>query len=651
MRRRAIGQILLLTAGFLVLVAISTASVLLVNKARQDNALVLHTLEVENSINALMLEIRRAESAARAYLLTRWPEFLSDHEAAVANVIPDIEKLAKLTSDNPVQAENIRKMRAAIETRLDQFAREMNFIKQKEPENAAALVREAAAANTNGTIRDASAAMQIEENRLFAIRTANADQTQILASSVTIAGSCLVIALAGVSIFLVRRSSRARDEAEAKLRDNYLSLEATVDERTADLREANDEIQRFAYIVSHDLRSPLVNIMGFTSELEQLRGDIFRRIAGLSRQASLAPALPDDATDTAEPALEGSDKQLSDDFSESLGFIKSSIAKMDRLISAILNLTREGRRDFKAETNRRPRADRGRGRDGGASGRRSRGRDPDRTAAEHRQRPPGAGADLLQSDRQRAQISEGRRPRRHFGAGAHQAWLCNLRNYRQRPRHRSQGSSAHFRSIPPCGNPGQARTGNWTGACAHAGAPSWWNHVGGIGTSQRQHIHDNTSDQMVGQQPGPRYMSNPVTIIMIEDDEGHARLIERNIRRSGVNNEIVPFTNGTAAVNYLFGSDGTGAVQKGNALLILLDLNLPDTTGIDILRRVKENKYLKSTPVVILTTTDDSQEIKRCYELGCNVYITKPVNYESFANAIRQLGLFFSVIQVPPTAA
>ena len=78
-------------------------------------------------------------------------------------------------------------------------------------------------------------------------------------------------------------------------------------------------------------------------------------------------------------------------------------------------------------------------------------------------------------------------------------------------------------------------------------------------------------------------MSKPVTIIMIEDDEGHARLIERNIRRSGVNNEIVPFTNGTAAVNYLFGSDGTGLDHKGQALLILLDLNLPDMTGIDIL--------------------------------------------------------------------
>ena len=146
-------------------------------------------------------------------------------------------------------------------------------------------------------------------------------------------------------------------------------------------------------------------------------------------------------------------------------------------------------------------------------------------------------------------------------------------------------------------------------------------------------------------------MATPVVIVMIEDDEGHARLIERNIRRSGVNNEIMPFSDGTSAVNYLFGKDGSGVQHKGNALLILLDLNLPDMTGIEILRQVKENKYLKSTPVVVLTTTDDSQEIKRCYELGCNVYITKPVNYENFANAIRQLGLFFSVIQVPPAAS
>jgi CheY-like chemotaxis protein len=145
-------------------------------------------------------------------------------------------------------------------------------------------------------------------------------------------------------------------------------------------------------------------------------------------------------------------------------------------------------------------------------------------------------------------------------------------------------------------------------------------------------------------------MTKTVTVILVEDDEGHARLIERNIRRSGVNNEIVAFTNGTAAIKYLLGSDGSGSDHRGRPLLVLLDLNLPDMTGADILRRIKASKYLKSAPVVVLTTTDDCQEIRRCYELGCNVYITKPLNYESFANAIRQLGLFFSVIQVPAAA-
>ncbi len=145
-------------------------------------------------------------------------------------------------------------------------------------------------------------------------------------------------------------------------------------------------------------------------------------------------------------------------------------------------------------------------------------------------------------------------------------------------------------------------------------------------------------------------MTMPVTIIMVEDDEGHARLIEKNIRRAGVTNEIVPFRDGTSALAYLLGPDGSGRNNAGRPLLLLLDLNLPDMTGVDILKIVKENEHLKRAPVVILTTTDDQREIQRCYDLGCNVYITKPVNYEGFANAIRQLGLFFSVIQVPEAA-
>ena len=345
-RRRAIGQILLLAAGFLVLVAISALSVILVHEARKDSAKVLHTVEVENQLSTLLLQIRRAESAARGYLLTSEPRFLTEHEAAAATILPDVDKLTQLTNDNPVQVENVRQLRAPVEVRLAEFARAIDFVKHNDLAGGIAMLREAGASDSVRKIGEVSSAIRFEEDRLFALRTATADRTQQLASVVTVAGSGLVIALAGIAIFLVRRSSRARDDAEAQLRDNYINLETTIDERTADLREANDEIQRFAYIVSHDLRSPLVNIMGFTSELEELRGDIFKRIAALARTQSAASATADDATDTAEPVLGGADKQLSEDFSEALGFIKSSIGKMDRLISAILNLTREGRRDF-----------------------------------------------------------------------------------------------------------------------------------------------------------------------------------------------------------------------------------------------------------------------------------------------------------------
>jgi signal transduction histidine kinase len=345
-RRRAIGQILLLAAGFLVLVTISAASVVLVTQSRKDNAWVVHTVEVENQLSTLLLQIRRAESAARGYLLTSEPRFLSEHEAAVASILPDLDKLSQRAGDNPVQVENAGQLRPPVEARLAEFAKAIDFVKRNDIASGIAMLREAGASDSVRKIGEIADAMRAEEDRLFALRTATADRTQKMASVVTVAGSGLVIALAGVSIFLVRRSSRARDEAEAKLRDNNLNLEATVDARTADLREANEEIQRFAYIVSHDLRSPLVNIMGFTSELEELRGDIFKRIAALARTRSAVAATADNATDTAEPALEGADKQLSEDFSEALGFIKSSIAKMDRLISAILNLTREGRREF-----------------------------------------------------------------------------------------------------------------------------------------------------------------------------------------------------------------------------------------------------------------------------------------------------------------
>jgi signal transduction histidine kinase len=327
-----------------VLTVISAGSVYLVNEARDDSKWVVHTIEVENQVNALLLEVRRAESGLRGYLLTVGPEFQAEYEKAVAGIIPALDRVTRLTRDNPAQRENIEKLSAAIETRLGQFAREIAAIKQGQPDMAMALAREAAADGATTTIGGVAGAMIAEEERLFRLRSANADRSQTLAASMTGIGSGLVVLLAVISVWLVRRSARARDDADTRLRDANFNLEATVDERTADLREANDEIQRFAYIISHDLRSPLVNIMGFTSELEELGKDIFRRIGGLTGVPAGGPPV-----DVADIPLDGPDKQLSADFSEALGFIKSSIARMDRLISAILNLTREGRREFQPE--------------------------------------------------------------------------------------------------------------------------------------------------------------------------------------------------------------------------------------------------------------------------------------------------------------
>lgn len=338
------GQILLLAAGFLVLVAISASSVIFVDQAREDSAWVVHTVEVENQISTVLLQIRRAESAVRGYLLTSRPEFLGEYETAASSVVPGVDKLLGLTGDNKVQIEDGQRLRSAVESRLSELRKAVDFVRQDNVAGGVAMLR-GGDADSVQTISDVTARMRAEEERLFTSRNIAADRSQRIASIVTVAGSGLVIALAGISIFLVRRSARARDEAEALLRDNNINLEATVDERTADLREANNEIQRFAYIVSHDLRSPLVNIMGFTSELEELRTDIFRRIAALGRAAASPSPLPAAATAT-EPALEAEDRQLAQDFAEALGFIKSSIAKMDRLITAILNLTREGRREF-----------------------------------------------------------------------------------------------------------------------------------------------------------------------------------------------------------------------------------------------------------------------------------------------------------------
>lgn len=137
----------------------------------------------------------------------------------------------------------------------------------------------------------------------------------------------------------------------------------------------------------------------------------------------------------------------------------------------------------------------------------------------------------------------------------------------------------------------------------------------------------------------------PIRILLVEDDPGHARLIEKNLRRGGITNEIVFINNGQGVIDYL--EDclcGQATLAK---LLILLDLNLPVLDGYQVLGRIKADERTRRVPVVVLTTTDIPQEVTKCYELGCNLFITKPVQYDELCTAVSNLGMLLSIMKVP----
>lgn len=140
----------------------------------------------------------------------------------------------------------------------------------------------------------------------------------------------------------------------------------------------------------------------------------------------------------------------------------------------------------------------------------------------------------------------------------------------------------------------------------------------------------------------------PLTIVLAEDDDGHANLIHRNLERAGLTNGFVRVRDGQEVLELIRGEGAfVGRAIRGDFLL-LLDINMPRVDGVEVLRQVKADPNLATIPVIMLTTTDDPREVERCYKLGCNVYITKPVAYDKFVEAIRQLGLFLQVVKIPP---
>ena len=141
--------------------------------------------------------------------------------------------------------------------------------------------------------------------------------------------------------------------------------------------------------------------------------------------------------------------------------------------------------------------------------------------------------------------------------------------------------------------------------------------------------------------------TEPVTIILAEDDDGHANLVHRNLERAGLLNGFVRVRDGQELLDCLSTQKCFDGTPLGTEMVILLDINMPRIDGIEALRQIKSNPETQRIPVIMLTTTDDPREVNRCYELGCNVYGTKPVDYEGFIDAIRRLGMFLQVVKKP----
>ena len=189
------SHILLLAAGLLVLTAISAGSVHLVNKAREDARAVLHTLEVENQISLVQLQLRRAESAQRGYLATLRPDFRTDFEQAISELTPTLTRLNQLISDNPVQRQLISEIMPLYDQRIDEFRTTIEMARSQRMNDAAKIVREGIGRDTMKHIEDLAVRMRTEEDRLFVERATNADRSQTLAASITGIGSGFVVVI------------------------------------------------------------------------------------------------------------------------------------------------------------------------------------------------------------------------------------------------------------------------------------------------------------------------------------------------------------------------------------------------------------------------------------------------------------------------
>jgi signal transduction histidine kinase len=329
------STVLAILVGLLALLAIVGTSIWLVGRTETYSNRLIAARQERSALVDLRSLLQDAETGQRGFLLTSDVAYLSPYEEARAKVAAQLATVGKVVGADPQQAVLMADLQPAITGKLAELNDTVALVKAGRRDDALATVRSDRGRKLMDNARVALAAMVANAEARVSAAVEDQRASIVALRWVSILGALVIITAAGAVIAMITVYTRQLIAAQREIQLLNAGLEERVAERTADLARANDEIQRFAYIVTHDLRAPLVNIMGFTSELE----------------TSLEPIrqLVEQQAEAGSPIDQEARRAAVEELPEAISFIRSSTRKMDGLINAILKLSREGRRVLKPE--------------------------------------------------------------------------------------------------------------------------------------------------------------------------------------------------------------------------------------------------------------------------------------------------------------
>ncbi|WP_159946127.1 CHASE3 domain-containing protein [Rhizobium sp. 18065] len=330
------STILFMLIGTGILLGIVVATFGLVEKTSATFDYIIVERDIRRTAADLIQNLTDAETGQRGYLLTQDESFLAPYHKALSAMNSELELLSQQVRGRAIKQERMPELQRLIQAKLTEMARTLDLAKTGQRDEAVRLVQTEVGREVMDQIRTIiDDFKQKSDSNVDRGASEQVEATQHL-QWITVGGGIAILAVMSGAMLIVYQHVRELLKARQEVEHLNAGLEARVAERTEDLMQANQEIQRFAYIVTHDLRAPLVNIMGFTAELD-------------TSLKSLQAYVLADGTSVSEDMIREARLAASEDLPEAIGFIRSSTKKMDGLINAILKISRDGRRQLKPE--------------------------------------------------------------------------------------------------------------------------------------------------------------------------------------------------------------------------------------------------------------------------------------------------------------